>query len=115
MSGRPPSRLRLALVGAVAAVGFAPLAAAIVAAVYRFPIPFAEYVTGVGGMPAAALASVFYLALGGFVVLGAFGAAAGALLAGTAAATRHAVAASFVIAVVGALSLALLEYVIGPW
>lgn len=115
MSRKPPSRLRPALVGAAAAVGFAPLAAAIVAAVYRFPIPFAEYATGLGGMPAAALASVFYLALGGFVVLGAFGAVAGALLAGAASATRHVVTTSLAIAVVGALSLALLEHVVGPW
>ncbi|MGV0741442.1 hypothetical protein [Mycolicibacterium sp. XJ870] len=103
------------MVGAVAAVGWAPLAAAIVAAVYRFPVPFGEYASGLGGMPTAALASVFYLALGGFLVLGALGAVAGALLAGTASATRLTVAASIVIALLGALTLALLEYVIGPW
>lgn len=64
-----------------------------------------------------AVASLFYLVLGGALILGGLGAAAGAMLAK--AVPRRAgpltVLAGFVISLLGALSLALLEYVIGPW
>lgn len=108
---------RTALVGAAAAIGWAPVAAAIVAAVYRFPVPFGGYARGLDAAPTAALGSVFYLVLGGVVVLGALGAAVGATLAKLTPtrATGLTVAVAWVIAMLGALSLALLEYVIGPW
>ncbi|MGH8881332.1 MAG: hypothetical protein ACRD0P_28955, partial [Stackebrandtia sp.] len=50
--------------GAVLAVVTTPIAAAIVASVYRFPIPFGEYARGIGEATNAAFASVFYLVLG---------------------------------------------------
>ncbi|WP_102142202.1 hypothetical protein [Mycobacterium hubeiense] len=103
--------MRMPLIGAAAAILWAPIAAALIAVIYRFPVPFGGYASGLDGALTAALASVFYLVLGGVVVLGALGAVAGALL------TRRwlTVLAGFAIAVVAALSLALLEYVIGPW
>ncbi|MGV0642780.1 hypothetical protein [Mycolicibacterium sp. XJ879] len=93
------------------------MAAGLVAAVYRFPVPFGGYANGFDGIPTAALASVFYLALGGVVVLGGFGAAAGTTLAklNPQRAGELTVMAALMIAIAGAVSLALLEYVIGPW
>ena len=109
--------VRLAVIGAVAAIGWAPVAAALLALVYRFPVPFSSYASGVGGTPTAMMASVFYLVMGGVVVLGALGAAVGALLAKRAGSRAAAltVMAALGIAIVGATALALLEKVIGPW
>ena len=105
------------MLGAAAAIGWVPVAAAAVAIVYRFPIPFGEYAHGIESAATAALASVFYLVLGGALVVGVLGAAAGATLAKLVSRREGAltVLAGFVIALLGELSLALLEYVIGPW
>ena len=50
------------LAGAVSAVAAAPLAAAVVATLYRFPVPFGGYARGWSDAPAAALASAPLLA-----------------------------------------------------
>ncbi|MGV9802340.1 hypothetical protein ACWDTP_30255 [Mycobacterium sp. NPDC003449] len=109
--------LRGALVGAAAAIGWAPLAAGLTAVAYRFPVPFSGYADGLADAPTAALASLFYLVLGGFVVLGVLGATAGAVLARVAPGRPYALAAvaGLVIAILGAVALAVLEYLIGPW
>ncbi|MGH3738014.1 MAG: hypothetical protein ACRDT6_20745 [Micromonosporaceae bacterium] len=108
-----------ALAGAAAAVLASPVAAALVAVVHRFPVPFAGYAQGFAGAPTAALGSLFYLLLGGVLVLAAAGAGAGVLAGRRAASRSGALTLSIVlgclIALAGALSLALLEYVIGPW
>lgn len=105
--------------GAVVAVVTAPLAAAIVASVYRFPIPFGEYARGIDEATNAAFASVFYLVLGGALLLGAGGAVAGALLARGHRLRRRVLAltaaASFGMALVAALILATLEEFVGTW
>ncbi|OXR41528.1 hypothetical protein B7C42_06420 [Nocardia cerradoensis] len=106
--------------GALAAVLTAPVAAAMVASVYRFPIPFGVYARGPHEAVNAALAAVFYLVMGGGLLLAALGGAAGLMIVrahgrrlGRALALTT--AAGFGLAVVGAFALALLEHVIGPW
>ncbi len=99
------------LAGAVSAVAAAPLAAAVVATLYRFPVPFGGYARGWSDAPAAALASVFYLILGGAVVLAGLGCLAGALVRSV----RTAALLGGLVAVLGALTLATLEYVVGTW
>ncbi len=106
--------------GALAAVLTAPIAAALVAIVYRFPIPFGDYATGAGDALNAAAASVFYLVIGGGVLLAALGAVAGGLITrstGTSLlrALALSVAAGFGLALLGALLLASLEHFVGPW
>ncbi|WP_280262029.1 hypothetical protein [Nocardia wallacei] len=108
------------MVGCVAAVLTAPLAAAVVASVYRFPVPFGDYAHGLSEAGNAALASVFYLVLGGVPVLAIGGTVAGWLVqraAGTdSARTGWAGAgAGFGVALLGALVLATLEFFVGPW
>lgn len=106
--------------GALAAVLTAPVAAAMVASVYRFPIPFGVYAEGLREAVNAALAAVFYLVMGGGLLLAVLGGAAGLMIVrahgvrlGRALALTT--AAAFGLAVVGAFALALLEHVIGPW
>ncbi|BBZ05718.1 hypothetical protein MCHIJ_51550 [Mycolicibacterium chitae] len=109
--------IRHSALGAVAAVVSAPAAAALLAALYRFPVPFRGYASGIAEAPTAALAALFYLALGGAVVVGGLGALAGALLARRRAgrATVPILVAAFAIAVVGAAALAVLEFFVGTW
>ncbi|ALR10229.1 hypothetical protein [Mycobacteroides saopaulense] len=109
--------LRCAAIGSVSAIALSPMAAVLVAIVYRFPIPLTGYESGLDAAWPAVVGAVFYLVLGGFLVVGGLGA-----IAGWAAARLHpdrAVAltmiAAAVIAVLGALSLAVLEYFIGHW
>ncbi|MFJ1455165.1 hypothetical protein [Nocardia sp. N2S4-5] len=117
----PPRRgWAVPLWGAVAALLTAPLAAAVVACVYRFPVPFAEYARGPSGAADAALASVFYLILGGALVLALAGAVVGMLVQRGSARNPWRSAAlttlgAFAVATVAAVVLATLEFVIGPW
>ncbi|WP_067519923.1 hypothetical protein [Nocardia uniformis] len=106
--------------GAVAANLAAPLAAALVAAVYRFPVPLSGYTSGLSGTVIAAFASLFYLLLGGVVVLGTLGALAGLLAVRIAApdarrVARLTIAMAAGIALIGAIALATLELFIGAW
>lgn len=110
--------LKAAIAGAVAAVVMVPLAAAIVAVVYRFPVPLAGYAHGFGGAGSAALGSLFYLVLGGAPVVAILGAAGGFVAARSArrgtGRVRVLVAAA-VVALLAAITLAVLEFFIGPW
>ncbi|MET9215685.1 MULTISPECIES: hypothetical protein [unclassified Nocardia] len=113
-------RGRHALVGGLAAVVLAPVAAATTAAVYRFPVPLVGYTSGIGGAPTAAVGSIFYLVLGGAVVLAVAGALGGLLMTwGNPAPTGRnyliAGAAGLFVAFLGAVGLALLEFLVGPW
>ena len=115
--GHPRSIGVTAAMGAVVAVLTAPAAAAVVASAYRFPIPFGEYARGIGEATNAAFASVFYVVLGGGLILAGCGAIAGVLIA---RGKRRPVltltaAAGFGIALVGALVLSTLEQFIGAW
>lgn len=97
------------------AIGCAPVAAALVAVAYRFPVPFGGYASGLDDALTAAAASLFYLILGGALVLGVLGAVTGATLASRRRAGMLTAVAGLAFAVLGAVSLALLELVIGPW
>ncbi|WP_024805347.1 hypothetical protein [Nocardia sp. BMG51109] len=120
MSEPGHARWVVPLWGALAAVLAAPLAAALVAGIYRFPVPFADYARGWSGAGDAALASVFYLVLGGVIVLAAGGAVGGWLIQRAVApcSTRAAgltTVSAFGVAAVAAVVLATLEFLIGPW
>lgn len=99
--------------GLITAVLSAPPAAALVGAVYRFPIPFGDHAQGVGELGNAAMASVFYLVKGEGFVLAALGAGAGYLIARTVGpallrALSLSILAAFGIALLAALVLAAL-------
>jgi hypothetical protein len=104
------------LVGSLLAIlGSFPIAA-MTALVFRFPIPFGGYESGLEAIVPSLYATVFYGMLGGFLVQGLLGGIAALIAApndkrgwfytGTAA-----VAA----AVPGVLLLSMLDWIIGPW
>ncbi|MEV6559281.1 hypothetical protein AB0M22_26445 [Nocardia sp. NPDC051756] len=113
--------LKTAGLGAVAAVVLAPVAAALVAVVYRFPVPMAEdYARGFDGAGDAALGSVFYLILGGALVLAMLGGIGGFVTArssrlGSRRVRYVTLAVSASIALLAATALAVLEFFIGAW
>lgn len=109
--------MRCAVVGSVAAIGFSPITAALTAVVYRFPAFMVGYVSGLSALWPAMFSAVFYLIFGGFAVIGGLGAAAGIAVERLRRerAITYTIGASFGIALLGALSLALLEYVVGSW
>ncbi|WP_433654718.1 hypothetical protein ACQPW1_28490 [Nocardia sp. CA-128927] len=76
-----PARLAVAVWGVIVAVLTAPIAAALVGIVYRFPIPFGDDARGVEEAGNAAGASVFYLVRGEGLILAALGAGAGYFIA----------------------------------
>lgn len=96
-----------------------PLAAGC-ALLYRFPVPFAGYLTGPSAMPGALAAVLFYGVLGGFVALFAGGAAGGVLAhaIGRPSGQRvHWLTIGFALvsALLGVVLLATLDKFIGPW
>ncbi|QIS03709.1 hypothetical protein F5X71_16495 [Nocardia brasiliensis] len=106
--------------GAVAAVLLAPVAAALTALVYRFPVPMAGYARGFGGVGDAALGSLFYLILGGGPVLAALGAVGGVVAARVAGPDRRrarvlTLLVAAAVALLAAVALAVLEFFIGAW
>lgn len=106
--------------GALWAVALAFPFAAICALLYRFPVPFAGYETGLIAVPGALVAVVFYGILGGFPALLAAGA-----LSGAAAHTLGrpdvrrvrwlTLAFAGLTALLGVGLLAVLDKLIGPW
>ncbi|WP_067687276.1 hypothetical protein [Nocardia jejuensis] len=97
--------------GAIAAVLTAPIAAALVGTLVRFPIPFGDHARGIEEALNAGMAAVFYLVMGEGFVLAALGAAAGYFIARALGprlirALAAAVGAAFGLAVLGALILA---------
>ncbi|WP_378740718.1 hypothetical protein [Nocardia brasiliensis] len=111
---------KAAIGGAVGAVVLVPLAAAIVAVVYRFPVPLAGYARGFGGAGSAALGSLFYLVLGGAPVVAILGAAGGFVVARSAGhdtgrVRGRVLVVAAAVALLAAVTLAVLEFFIGPW
>ncbi len=106
--------------GAVAACAGAFPAAAAIALVYRFPIPFRGYESGLAAAGSALGAVFFYGILGGFVLLGAAGGIAG-VFAHSRVGPQKPPVQTLTIAIVlavdvgGALLLATLDKLIGPW
>lgn len=112
--------MRFGFWGALSAVLLSFPMAALCALVFRFPIPFAGYESGIAAVPRALVATVFYGILGGFVVLAVAGYAAGAVAVARggndiAKTFRLALAYSVLISFAGVLLLAVLDKIIGPW
>ena len=110
---------RLMVGGALWSVGLSFPIGAIMALVYRFPIPFAGYRSGVDAMLPSLLAVVFYGLLGGFVALGIAG-AIGGLVIGLLPGTRRnknmlLFGCSAAFTTCGLFVLAILDKIIGPW
>jgi len=108
------------LYGMLWAVGLAFPLAAICALVYRFPIPFAGYESGLAAMPLALVATVFYGILGGFPALMAAGALGGAAAYSIGQPDRQrvrwlTVTFAGLAALSGVVLLAVLDKLIGPW
>ena len=107
--------------GAVVGVVGSPILAGLSALVFRFPVPFAGYMSGLEAVVPAVIGSLFYgLALGGFAVqavLGGIGGLTGAREAwpNRARMQRQCVTYALLGASIGVLSLALLDKIIGPW
>lgn len=94
--------------------------AAITAAFYRFPIPFAAYESGFVAMGLALLAVMFYTAVGGFIVIIALGALTGAIAYKAGKGNDHrtqrlVINLSFLFALLCVLILANLDKMIGEW
>lgn len=94
--------------------------AAVIALVFRFPLPLAGYYSGVQAMIPAMWAVLFYSMLGLVLALVACGAAAGAFVpphrAGTKAwPSRLELAYSVLASLVPLIILAVLDKIIGPW
>jgi hypothetical protein len=106
--------------GALWSFVFAFPAAALLVALFRFPVPFAGYMSGFNAIPAALLAVIFYGIFGGFIVLGTLGAAAGMLAyrlhqPDAQSVRRWTLGLAAVAAVLCAAVLAILDKLIGPW
>ncbi len=106
--------------GALWAVVLAFPLAALCALVYRFPVPFSGYESGLAAAPVALMAVVFYGLLGGFPVLLAAGALGGAAMNALASpdvqrVRRLTLASSGLIAALAVIFMATLDKLIGPW
>lgn len=106
--------------GALWAVALAFPLAAICVLIYRFPVPFSGYESGLAAIPAALLAVVFYGLLGGFPALLVAGALGGATAYGLGRPNAHrvhwlTVTLAGLVATIGVVILAVLDKLIGPW
>ena len=105
------------LVGSLLAILASFPIAAVTALVFRFPIPFGSYASGVDAVVPSLYATAFYGMLGGFVVQGALGGIA-ALLATASGDKRnwfHSGLAAMAAAVPAVLLLSVLDWIVGPW
>ncbi len=108
------------LQGAIWAVVLSFPIAGLFALLYRFPVPFAGYLTGITAVPQALVAVVFYGILGGFGVLIAGGALGGVAAHGLGQPHPQRIrmlnltfAGLVALASVGLM--AILDKLIGPW
>jgi hypothetical protein len=103
----------------VAIAGSFPLAA-LIALVFRFPVPFVGYQSGPRAMLPALIGVFFYGILGGVgvqAVLGGVGGVAAYLLGRRRSmkTNRLTIALGLIAALPGLLLLAILDWIIGPW
>jgi hypothetical protein len=108
------------LVGAGAAVVLAFPMASLCALVFRFPIPFAGYESGVAAAGKAFIAAALYGALGGFVLVAVLGAMGGVLAdflmhGFPVRARRLTIILATASAAACVLVMAMLDWIIGPW
>jgi hypothetical protein len=106
--------------GALSAMILPVPLAALCAIVYRFPVPFGGYVSGIFMVPYVVMGAFFYGMLGGFPLLGAAGALGGWLAYQSAehdprAARQLAIVFGALPALAGVTLLAVLDKLIGPW
>jgi hypothetical protein len=109
-----------ALRGACWAVVFALPIAVLCALIFRFPVPFAGYMSGPSAIKGVIIAVFFYGILGGFPLLVAVGALGGYAAYRVAQPDRKrvnrlALAFGALTAFAGVLFLAILDKLIGPW
>jgi hypothetical protein len=93
---------------------------ALCALVFRFPIPFDAYRSGVMAMGPAMLAALFYGVMGGIPVQALLGGVGGVVGAWSSRPDkvrmrRYSLVCSILFAVPGIVTLAVLDYIIGPW
>ena len=106
--------------GAIASViGLFPIAF-LMALLWRFPLPFAGYQSGLEAAVKSPLAVAFYGIMGGFVLVPALGAMCAALVFKTVngdqpKARRLTIFLALVIAFVSCLFLSILDHFIGEW
>jgi hypothetical protein len=106
--------------GAISTILLAFPFAALCALLFRFPIPFASYESGLSAVPHALVAVRLYGSLGGFVLLAVLGSVGGAVahrLGGDdrRRVSKWTVALAAVVAFCSVMLLATLDYIIGPW
>lgn len=91
--------------------------AAIVALVFRFPIPFGSYLSGPRAVVPALFGAAFYGVLGGFVVQALLGGIAGVIASRSGAPDRRRAVLTYAVlaALPGVLILSVLDWIIGPW
>ena len=117
-----PGQMGLCSIGIgslLAVLGAFPVAA-LVALVFRFPIPFTGYCSGLEAVLPSCVAVLFYGCIGGFPLLAVLGAVGGlaAFLIGRPDGKktfRLTVAFALVVDLLATLILAVLDKIIGPW
>ena len=112
--------MRFFWAGAGIAVAASFPLAALVALLFRFPIPFGTYMSGIGAVIPALFAAAFYGIIGGFMVQALLGGIAGGLAASATVsdrrrAWRRCAAFASLAALPGVLLLSILDWIIGPW
>ncbi|MFO1484541.1 MAG: LamG domain-containing protein [Verrucomicrobiaceae bacterium] len=113
-------RLGTMLFGAVACCVAAFPVAFLVALFWRLPIPFGKYESGIEGAGKSWFAVLFYGAVGGFALLGIWGAIGGAIAhqrhtPNRAAVLRLTLVLASLGAALGVGLLSVLDKIIGPW
>ena len=112
--------LRSVGLGSLLAVLGAFPVAAVVALVFRFPIPFTGYCSGPEAVLPSLVAVLFYGCVGGFLLLAVLGAVGGltAFLIGRPDGKktfRLTLAFALLVDLLATLTLAVLDKIIGPW
>lgn len=112
--------MRAMLIGAVIATLGAFPVAALVALVFRFPIPFSGYESGFQAVIPSLFAVCFYGLLGGFVVLPCLGAMAGFLAHRSGSSDNKVIlyrtlGFALVADLLAAMTLAVWDKIYGPW
>jgi hypothetical protein len=106
--------------GALSAILLAFPFAALCALLFRFPVPFAGYESGLSAVPDAWVAVRLYGALGGFALLAVLGGLSGAVAhrlgkADPRRVWQGTVSLAAAVAFCCVMLLATLDYIIGPW
>ncbi|MFA7405289.1 MAG: hypothetical protein WC007_14945 [Pelobacteraceae bacterium] len=106
-----------AFIGLIATIPLVLLCALL----FRFPVPFAGYMSGLGAIYPALIAIFFYGVLfGGFIIQALLGGIGGLLAEHYSAHDKHNIKILCIIfstigAFLGVLALAILDKIIGPW